>query len=83
MELGWVRASTAEASRDEHQSFVRDQRQLERISTKNRPDVGHILSSWSSQSGFRDRHNLYQYLVLISWSLVRSRDFLVFLRSVS
>ena len=60
MELGWVRGSTVEASKAEYQSFVREQRQLEFISTKSRPDVGNILSSWSSKAGFRVRLHLYQ-----------------------
>ena len=59
-ELGWVRGSTVEASKAEYQSFVRDQKQLERISTRSCPDVGNILCSWSSQSGFRARRHLYQ-----------------------
>ena len=59
MKLGWVRGSSVEASKAEYQSFVRDQRQLEGISTTSCPDVGNILSSWSSQSGIRARRPLY------------------------
>ena len=60
MELGWVLGSTVEASEAEYQSFMRDQRQLERIYPRSRPDVGNILFSWSSQSGFRARRQLYE-----------------------
>ena len=55
MELGWVRGSSLEASKAEYWSFVRDQWQLQCISTRSRPNVGNILPSWSSQSRFQAR----------------------------
>ena len=60
MELGWFLGSTVEASKAGYQSFVRDQKQVERISTRCRPDVGTNLSSWSSQAWFPARRHLYQ-----------------------
>ena len=50
-----VSGSTMEASEVEFWSFVREQKQLERISTRSRPHVENILSSWSPQSGSRAR----------------------------
>ena len=34
-----------EACKSEYQSFVQEQRQLERTSTRSRPDVGNVLTS--------------------------------------
>ena len=39
LEKGWTRGSQIEACRAEYQSFVQEQRQLERLATRNRPDV--------------------------------------------
>ena len=43
VECGWEKGSNVEACEAEFQSFVREQRQLERNSTRKRPDVGNIL----------------------------------------
>ena len=56
LERGWVRGSEIEAS--EYQSFVQEQRQLERSSTRSRPDIGDVLSFCCSQAGFRARQHL-------------------------
>ena len=40
VECGWEKRSNVEACKTEFQSFVREQRQLERHSTRKRPDVG-------------------------------------------
>ena len=44
----WVKGSEIEACRSEYQSFVQEQRQLERSSTRSRPDIGDVLSFCSS-----------------------------------
>ena len=59
LEKGWIRGSEVEACRSEYQSFVREQRQLERSSMRSRPDVGDGLSFCSGQAGFRARRHLY------------------------
>ena len=59
MEFGWLRGSTVEASKAENHLFVPEQKELERTSTRNRPDVGNILFYWSSQTGFRSCRIFY------------------------
>ena len=44
VECGWQKGANVKACKTEFQSFVREQRQLERHSTKKRPDVGNILA---------------------------------------
>ena len=56
---GWVRGGDMEACKSEYQSFVQEQRQLERTSTRSRSDVGNVLTFCSSQAGFRVRSHLY------------------------
>ena len=58
----WVRGGDMEACKSEYQSFVQEQRQLERMSTRSRPDVGNVLTFCSSQAGFRVRSHLYKVL---------------------
>ena len=55
LERGWIKGSEIEACRAEYQSFVQEQRQLERSSTRSRPDIGDVLSFFSSQAVFRAR----------------------------
>ena len=62
LEKGWIRGSEVEACRAEYQSFVQEQRQLERSSTRSRPDVGDVLSFCSGKAGFRARRHLYKYV---------------------
>ena len=57
---GWVRGGDMEACKSEYQSFVQEQRQLERTSTRSRPDVGNVLTFCSSKAGFRVRSHLYK-----------------------
>ena len=64
LERGWMKGSKFEACRAEYQSFVREQRQLERSSTRSCPDVVDILSFCSSQVGFRARHHLFKVCIL-------------------
>ena len=64
LERGWIRGSQVEACRAEYQSFVREQRQLERSSTRSRPDVGDVLSFCSGQAGFRARRHLYKVCIV-------------------
>ena len=66
LERGWVRGSEIEACRSEHQSFVQEQRQLERSSTRSRPDIGDVLSFCSSQVGFRARQHLLKVCIMTS-----------------
>ena len=44
LERGWIKGSEIEACRAEYQSFVQEQRQLERSSTRSRHNVGDVLS---------------------------------------
>ena len=64
LEKGWTRGSEVEACRAEYQSFVQEQRQLERSSTWSRPDVCDVLSFCSAQTGFRARRHLYKVCVV-------------------
>ena len=57
---GWVKGSDMEACKSEYQSFMVEQRLLERTSTRGRPDVGDVLAFCSSQAGFRVRSHLYK-----------------------
>ena len=57
---GWVRGGDMEACKSEYQSFVQEQRQLERTSTRSRPDVGNVLTFCASRAGFRVRSHLYK-----------------------
>ena len=47
-------------------TFVQEQRQLERSSTRSRPDVGDVLSFCSGQVGFRARRHLYEICIVAS-----------------
>ena len=64
LERGWVKGSEIEACRSEYQSFVQEQRQLERSSTRSRPDVGDVLSFCCSQAGFRARQHLFKVCIV-------------------
>ena len=64
LERGWTRGSEVEACRAGYQSFVQEQRQLERSSTRSRPDVGDVLSFCSAQAGFRVRRHLYKVCIV-------------------
>ena len=66
LEKGWTRGSEVEACRAEYQSFVQEQRQLERSSTRSRPDVGDVLSFCSGQAGFRARWRLYKEVCIVA-----------------
>ena len=72
LERGWVKGSEIEACRSEYQSFVQEQRQLERSSTRSRPDVGDVLSFCCSQAGFRARQHLFK--VCIVTNVVKFHD---------
>ena len=64
LEKGWTRLSEVEPCRAEYQSFVQEQRQLERSSTRSRPDVGEVLSFCSGQASFRARRHLYKVCIV-------------------
>ena len=64
LEKGWTKGSEVEACRAEYQSFVQEQRQLERSSTRSRPDIGYVLSFCSWQAGFRARRHLYKVCIV-------------------
>ena len=59
----WVRGGDKEACKSEYQSFVQEQRLLERTSTRSRPDVGNVLTFCSSQAGFRVQSHLYKVCI--------------------
>ena len=60
LERGWVKGSEIEACWSEYQSFVQEQRQLERSSTRSGPDIADVLSFCCSQAGFRARQHLFK-----------------------
>ena len=64
LEKGWTKGSEVEACRAEYQSFVQEQRQLERSSARSRPDVGDVLSFCSAQAGFRAHRHLYKVCIV-------------------
>ena len=64
LEKGWTRGSEIEACRAEYQSFVQEQRQLERLSMRSRPDVGDVLPFCSTQTDFRGRRHLYKVCIV-------------------
>ena len=64
LERGWVKGSEIEACRSEYQSFVQEQRQLERSSTRSRPNIGDVLSFCCSQAGFRARQHLFKVCIV-------------------
>ena len=72
LDRGWVKGSEIEACRSQYQSFVQEQRQLERSSMRRRPDIGDVLSFRSSQTGFRARRHLFK--VCIVTNMVKLRD---------
>ena len=72
LDRGWVKGSEIEACRSEYQSFVQEQRQLERSSTRSRPDIGDGLSFCSTQACFRARQHLFK--VCIVTNMVKLRD---------
>ena len=72
LDRGWIKSSEIEACRAEYQSLVQEQRQLERSSTRSRPDIGDVLWFCSPQAGFRARQHLYT--VCIVTNMVKLRD---------
>ena len=60
VECGWEKGANVEACKAEFQSFVRKQRQLERHSTRKRPDVGNILAYFAQKTGFQSRRHLFR-----------------------
>ena len=80
---GWVRGGDMEACKSEYQSFVQEQRQLERTSTRSRPEVGNVLTFCSLQAGFRVRSHLYKVCIGFNKSGFNLAAFLVHLCVVS
>ena len=64
LEKSWTRGSEVEACRAEYQSFVQEQRQLERPSTRSCPDVGNVLSFCSAQASFQAGGHLYKVCIV-------------------
>ena len=64
LDRGWIKGSEIEARRAEYQSFVQEQRQLERSSTRSRPDIGDVLSFCFSQAGSRARQHLFKVCIV-------------------
>ena len=72
VECGWETGSNVEACKAEFQSFVREQRQLERPSTSKRLDVGNILAYFAQQTGFQSRRHLFRVSchTCLGWTLL-------------
>ena len=64
LEKGWTKGSEVEACRAGYQSFVQEQRQLERSFGRSRPDIGDVASFCSAQTGFRARQHLYKVCIV-------------------
>ena len=64
LDQGWVKGSEIEACRSEYQSFVQEQQQLERSSTRSRPDIADVLSFCSSHAGFCARQHLFKVCIV-------------------
>ena len=64
LESGWIKGCKIEACWAEYQSFVKEQRQLQRYSTRSRYDVGDILSFSSLQAGFHARQHLFMVCIV-------------------
>ena len=64
IEKGWLRGAEMEAWNLSYQSFLHEQKQLERTSTRSRPDVGNAMTFCSSQTGFRVRRHLYKVCIV-------------------
>ena len=60
VECGWEKGANVEACKAEFQTFVREQRQLERHSTRKRLDVGNILVYFAQQTGLQSRRHLFR-----------------------
>ena len=73
LDRGWVKGSDIEAYRSEYQSFVLEQRPLERSSTRSRPDIGDVLSFCSSQAGFHARQHLFRVCIVANLAKLRDR----------
>ena len=81
LEKSWVRGAELEACKSEYQLFVQEQRQLERSSTRGRPDLGSFLTFGSSQSGFCGPRHLYKVCIVfrnVGFSFVGSFGSLMF-----
>ena len=66
LEKKWTKGNKNEACRAEYESFVQEQRQLERSSTRSRPDVGDVLSFCFEQVGIHARQHLYKVCTVSS-----------------
>ena len=73
LDHGWVKGSEIEACRSEYQSFVQEQRQLERSSTRSHPDIGDVLSFCSSQVGSRARQHLFKVCIVANMVKLHGR----------
>ena len=61
------KGSKVEACMAEWEFFMREQRQLERHSTRKRPDIGNVLDYLEQQNWFQSRHHLYRVCSVITW----------------
>ena len=60
VECRWEKGLKVGACKVEFQSFVREQRQLDRHSTRQPPDVGYTLAYFAQQTGFQSRRHLFR-----------------------
>ena len=85
LDKDWVKGAEREAGKSEYQSYVQEQRQLERTSVRSRPDVENVLTFCSPKAGFRVRSHLYKVSIfskIEGFSLTAtSGSFKLFLRS--
>ena len=64
LERGWMKRGEIEACWAVYQTFVQKQRQLERSSTRSRPEKVDVLSFCSSEDGFRARQHLFKVCIV-------------------
>ena len=61
-----LKGSDVEPRLADYQSFMQEQRQLKRCSTRSLPNVGIDLTFFSLQAGFRARRHLFKICIVIN-----------------
>ena len=72
LERKWIKSSVVKPSKAEFHSFVREQMQLEKHSSRKCPDMGYIWSFCVAPVGLRARHTLFFVSIIRNVVLLRS-----------